>query len=214
MKAFKWTSLSWSGRQADLPGRTSTGPEHRAAPLAPGFERQADPQKASRRADLTRTEFDRRTDIAALARQKRQSDAQTQTGRQSQMVREDHPRPMLKPSPALAHGPDRAAFNQRWKQEERAALIAEARVQQQELRDLSKQWSGTMKDIAASTDRARAGDPNGATREAFKAYRRTEAQHHPTMARSQQTLDRGEAVVARDTATPSTPRTPPRGDTR
>ena len=37
------------------------------------------------------------------------------------MIRRDQPKPVLKPSPSLSMGPDRAAFNRAWSDEHRAA---------------------------------------------------------------------------------------------
>ena len=37
------------------------------------------------------------------------------------MIRREQPKPVLKPSPALSMGPDRAVFNRAWSDEHRAA---------------------------------------------------------------------------------------------
>ena len=55
---------------------------------------------AAQRADLARTEAERRA---------------------SQMVTQDRPKPVQRPSPALAHGPDGSSFNARWQAERRDA---------------------------------------------------------------------------------------------
>lgn len=41
--------------------------------------------------------------------------------RESFMVKRQKPKPALRPAPHIAGGPDRAAFNQKWQQERKAA---------------------------------------------------------------------------------------------
>ena len=42
--------------------------------------------------------------------------------RASSMVKESQPKPVLRPAPHIANGPDRTAFNQAWRHEQQQAL--------------------------------------------------------------------------------------------
>jgi hypothetical protein len=95
---------SFAAGRSDLPGATPSL-DTRAGELRQSFERNRDPMIAAQRADLAKTEAERRA---------------------SQMVKHDQPKPVQRPSPALAHGPDAASFNARW-QGERDAANREAR---------------------------------------------------------------------------------------
>lgn len=98
------TGKPFSSGRSDLPGQTSRF-EARRGELRQSFDANRDPMIAAQRADLAKTEAERRA---------------------SQMVKHDQPKPVQRPSPALAHGPDAASFNARW-QGERDAANREAR---------------------------------------------------------------------------------------
>lgn len=84
---------------ARLPGER-TGFEASAPDLRGAFDQNRDPFIAAQRADLSKTEAQRRA---------------------SQMVKDDRPKPVQRPGPALAQGPDGAAFNARWRAEQAVA---------------------------------------------------------------------------------------------
>ncbi|WP_420331715.1 hypothetical protein [Oceanicaulis alexandrii] len=90
---------SFSAGRSDLPGEASKL-ESRRGELRAEFEKNRDPMIAAQRADLAKTEAERRA---------------------SQMVKQDRPKPVQRPSPALAHGPDGTSFNARWQAERRDA---------------------------------------------------------------------------------------------
>lgn len=100
-------SYSYANR-ADLPGGEpsfySAAPKSREA-----FDDARDPLIAAQNRDLGKSEAQRRFE------QSRRADSG------SDMIRRDQPKPVLKPSPALSMGPDRAAFNRAWSDEHRAA---------------------------------------------------------------------------------------------
>jgi hypothetical protein len=50
------------------------------------------------------------------------------------MVGNDHPQPVLRPSPALACGPDAASFNARWANERRDASKAQRKAEYEQSR--------------------------------------------------------------------------------
>lgn len=90
---------SFSAGRTDLPGE-ATALDARRGELRAEFEKNRDPVIAAQRADLAKTEAERRG---------------------SQMVKQDRPKPVQRPSPALAHGPDGTSFNARWQAERRDA---------------------------------------------------------------------------------------------
>jgi len=100
-------SYSYTNR-ADLPGGEpsyySGAPKSREA-----FDNARDPLIAEQKRDLEKSEAQRRFE------QSRRTDGG------SDMIRRDQPKPVLKPSPALSMGPDRAAFNRAWSDEHRSA---------------------------------------------------------------------------------------------
>ena len=49
--------------------------------------------------------------------------------RGSSMVKQDQPKPVQRPSPALAMGPDGTAFNARWEVERKTALADQSRAE-------------------------------------------------------------------------------------
>ena len=96
---------SFSAGRSDLPG-TTPSLDNRRGELRPSFEANSDPAKAAQRADLAKTEAQRRA---------------------SQMVKQDRPQPVQRPRPALALGPDGTSFNARWQAERRDAANDAAR---------------------------------------------------------------------------------------
>lgn len=99
------TRTPFSAGRTDLPGQAS-GFETRRNELRHAFEESRDPMIAAQRADLAKTEAQRRD---------------------SQMVKQDRPKPVQRPSPALAHGPDGSGFNARWQAERQSAANDAAR---------------------------------------------------------------------------------------
>lgn len=87
------TSYAWQHR-AELPGERTILDQVRRS--AASFDPARDPLRARALADQGRAEAERRG---------------------STMVKSDKPYPAPRPSPALALGPDRAAFNARWERE-------------------------------------------------------------------------------------------------
>lgn len=94
--------------RADLPGGEprfyQSAPQSRES-----FDNARDPLIAAQKRDLGKTEAQRRFELS------RRSDEG------SGMIRREQPRPVLKPSPALSMGPDRAAFNRAWSDEHHEA---------------------------------------------------------------------------------------------
>lgn len=94
--------------RADLPGGEPNF--YASAPKArETFDNVRDPLIAVQKRDLGKSEAQRRFELS------RRSD------QGSDMIRRDQAKPVLKPSPALAMGPDRAAFNRAWSSEDRSA---------------------------------------------------------------------------------------------
>jgi len=90
------TASSFSRSQgANLPG-TAPSAQAKAPDARRAFDQNRDPSIAAQLADKTKTEAQRR---------------------EAFMVARDRPQPVQRPSPALAHGSDAAAFNTRWKAE-------------------------------------------------------------------------------------------------
>lgn len=83
---------------ANLPGQPSK--LDRTPSVRGAFDPASDELRAKERAAQGQTEAQRR---------------------ESFMVKRSQPQPVLRPSRALSLGPDRAAFEQRWTQEQRAA---------------------------------------------------------------------------------------------
>jgi hypothetical protein len=100
-------SYSYANR-ADLPGGEpgfyASAPKTREA-----FDNARDPLIAAQNRDAGKSEAQRRFELS-----RRESLG-------SSMVERDQPKPVLKPSPALSMGPDRAAFNRAWSDEHRSA---------------------------------------------------------------------------------------------
>lgn len=100
-------SYSYANR-ADLPGGEPSF--YASAPKArESFDNARDPLIAAQKRDLGKSEAQRRFELS-----RRQDSG-------SDMIRRDQAKPVLKPSPALAMGPDRAAFNRAWSSEDRSA---------------------------------------------------------------------------------------------
>jgi hypothetical protein len=100
-------SYSYANR-ADLPGGEPRF--YASAPKArDDFDNARDPLIAAQKRDLEKSEAQRRFE------QSRRTDSG------SDMIRRDQPKPVLKPSPSLSMGPDRAAFSRAWWDEHRSA---------------------------------------------------------------------------------------------
>lgn len=94
--------------RANLPGGEPSF--YASAPKArEAFDNARDPLIAVQKRDLGKSEAQRRFELSR----------RTDSG--SDMIRREQPKPVLKPSPALSMGPDRAAFNRAWSDEHRAA---------------------------------------------------------------------------------------------
>lgn len=210
MARLNWSTLSFANRQTDLPGEPLHGTSGTEPRITPGFERQSDPLKAAQREDLNRQSIqpgpDQSADIAMLARNRRIEDQ----GRGSQMVANDYPHPVLRPSPELANEVDEAIFNARWRDEQRRALRAELLQGRDDLLADKQRWQGVTETLRDTDDIARAGDPERASREAFRAFRRAEAQHHPIMDQTNDIVGRAEAFLDQHPTT----RNPSRGERR
>ncbi len=66
---------------------------------------------------------DRMTKAAAKSRAafNKASNPEREKRRESFMVKRQKPKPVLRPAPHIANGPDRAAFNQQWSNEQKSA---------------------------------------------------------------------------------------------
>ncbi len=73
-----------------------------APPSREAFDSARDPLIAAQKRDLEKSEAQRRFELS-----RRSDDG-------SGMIRREQPKPVLKPSPALSMGPDRAVFNRAW----------------------------------------------------------------------------------------------------
>lgn len=166
----------------------STMPYARAAIKHPNqhaltrtFETERCPHNARQLRDAGKSEATRRKDIAAFK-------SRRMKGRDSPMVKKQRPVPVLKPTPALAAGPDRNAYNAELgherKQARRAALIAEGEAARDDLHAFRAELNHTTHESRNITRRAEAGDLSGATKEAFKLMRRIDADANRVFARS------------------------------
>lgn len=100
-------SYSYANR-ADLPGGEPSFYANAPKTLE-AFDNARDPLIAEQKRDLEKSEAQRRFE------QSRRTDSG------SDMIRRDQPKPVLKPSPSLSMGPDRAAFSRAWWDEHRSA---------------------------------------------------------------------------------------------
>ena len=152
--------LSYAQERPDISGPDPV--RERAPDLKKRFELERCPYHAREMTAQSKTEAERR---AAFKRM-----------RGSQMVRRDRPYPELKPAPDMARGPDRAAFNQSWTDEQRnarrAAKLAEAKAMKAELENHIAYLDREEQSLNTLDARARSGDVEGATREGFKMMRR------------------------------------------
>ena len=94
--------------RADLPGGEPKFYQS-APPSREAFDNARDPLIAAQKRDLGKSEAQRRFELS------RRSDEG------SGMIRREQPKPVLKPSPALSMGPDRAVFNRAWSDEHHEA---------------------------------------------------------------------------------------------
>ncbi|MEQ9489556.1 MAG: hypothetical protein RIM72_11250 [Alphaproteobacteria bacterium] len=97
-------SPSFAHSRADLPGTDAL--RGKVAPLTHNFETQRCEFNARQLADAGKTEAERRTEAQERT-----------TRRESFMVKRQKPQPVLRPSPALALGSDRTAFDAEWDRE-------------------------------------------------------------------------------------------------
>lgn len=74
------------------------------------FKENRHPLMARQDADLIKTEAERRRESEGIPESK-------EARRSSFMVKRQQNRPVLRPAPHIANGPDRAAFNTAWEQE-------------------------------------------------------------------------------------------------
>ncbi len=89
---------SYAYRNAsDLPGQRPNM-DAQGGKAQKAFTQNRDPYTARQLTDAGKTEAERR--------------------RENVMVKRQQPKPVLRPSPALAYGPDKAAFNQAWQNEQ------------------------------------------------------------------------------------------------
>ena len=133
-----WSSVSYAYRhRASMPGEPPA--LYRAAPktVSISFAIAENPLIEKQLADMRLTEAQRRRLNMAKGG--------------SQMIKDDRPRPVLKPSPALAFGPDASAFNNRWAEERLRAI----NVFKQDRRKLVK----TSANLDALAERTKAADP-------------------------------------------------------
>ncbi|MGD1922807.1 MAG: hypothetical protein ACFB03_01270 [Paracoccaceae bacterium] len=126
------------------------------------------------------------------------------------MISVDQPAPVLKPSPELAHGSDAASFNARWREEKRKAHVSELKQGRDDLVRVRGSFDRVFEALDRSDVKARNGDPEGARRDAFKAFRRAQAEYKPVIAKSAQITDRAEEFYQRHM--PRRDFTPTRGD--
>jgi len=168
--------LSYTHERSDIFGDNPL--QYKAPRLSISFAMERCPLHAKQFADPHLSEAQRRRDLEAFK----------QMRRGSQMVQLDRPRMVHKPSPALAHGPDREVFNQQWKQEDgsarRANRLDRARVLKTELQDHIVYLDGEDQNRQALFTQAESGDVKGATKEAFKLMRRTQQKTQRVLSKS------------------------------
>ena len=145
--------------------------------LTRSFETERCPFNARQLADQDKSEAERRRELDAFKAKRRGSP----------MVKKQRPHPVLKPSPALAAGPDRAAHNDQigreHRQARRAAWLAEALAARDGLYALKENAKRMMDHASVIDQRAASGDTAGALRESFKIMRRFDAEAKRAVAR-------------------------------
>jgi len=152
-----------------------------AKPITPTFEHERDLFHARQLRDAGKTESERR---AAFKAQRREPNG-------SQMIRAQQPRPVLKPSPRLAHGADRAAHFERLtadrREAERGARIARLETARDDLLNHNKWLEGVERQASQMPSKASPQKAKALTRDAFKTMREVQT-------RSTRKIDRAQAV--------------------
>ena len=162
MSQTKRTRLSSTHERADLRAQNSL--YEKVGRATTGFEKERCEYNARQLADAGKSEAKRRREAEARVLR-----------RSSFMVKRQKPNPVLRPSQQLALGPDRAAFNKDWSDEQRSARRAQVRELKSARRDLRQadrdleKADADRKDAASLAAR---GDFNAARRETFKSERR------------------------------------------
>ena len=134
----------------------------KARPVKTSFEMERCPLHAAELRDADKSEAERREDMR-----------QRQQRRESFMVKRQQPKPVLRPSPALAHGPDNDAFDCQWSVEQGAAqreTKAACRDIYRAKAELKLEESNRHK----ANDLAISGNFDAAHKELFKIKRRVE----------------------------------------
>lgn len=177
MRRFRWTTLTDAHRREDLPGARIKGPW-----LGRLFRREADPMKEAERVAMRQSEATRRREAMSMGHEENPS--QPAQARRSAMVSEDQPRPVLKPSPALARHVDAASFNARWVEERRHSIVTEAKAARSDLHRAKAGWQEASKTITTLAKEGAAGRNDDAKRGMLDAFRDAKDRHDPAVARS------------------------------
>ena len=152
-----------------------------AKPITPAFEHERDIFHAHQLRDAGKTESERRAAFKAKRRD--------QSG--SAMIRQQQPRPVLKPSPRLAHGADRAAHFERLAADryeaERQSRIAKLETARDELLHHNDWLKNVERQASQMPSKAAPQKAKELTRETFKMMREVQS-------RSTRKLDRAQAV--------------------
>ena len=109
-------TASFAGSHGDLSSANNP-----ADSVTPKFETARCEFNAAQLADNGKTEA-----------QRRQETTERTERRESFMIKRDKPQPVLRPSPALARGTDRAVFNANWDKERGEAQRHQSRVARKE----------------------------------------------------------------------------------
>jgi len=108
MKSATFSRLSYTHQHPTF--RQQSPLYKKVEPLTCSFEMHRDIYHARQLQDKHKTEAERRREAKSKAAR-----------RNAFMVKRQKPIPVLKPSQALAYGPDRAAFNAQWRNEQKQA---------------------------------------------------------------------------------------------
>ncbi|NKB59159.1 MAG: hypothetical protein GKS00_22760 [Alphaproteobacteria bacterium] len=108
------SGTSFARAQSNLSGQDNL--QSKAGALRQSFETERCEHNAKQLADAGKTESQRRNE-----------NAERQERRDSFMVKRQKPAPVLRPSPALAYGTDKAVFNAQWDAEAQSAKTAESK---------------------------------------------------------------------------------------
>ncbi len=152
-----------------------------AKSITPAFESERDTFHTKQLRDLSTTESERR---AAFKAQRRDQGG-------SAMIREQQPRPVLKPSPRLAHGADRAAHYDRLtadrREADRQTNITKLTAARDDLLRHNEWLKGVERQARQMPSKASPEKAKALTRETFKMMREVET-------RSTRKIDRAQAV--------------------